>query len=468
MSRISLYGIKPAMLAIVLLFALLFAVPGLQAQSGTPSSGSQSSPQTQQPSPQTQPPSEAEEIPDAPSTVQPPTPKLPAPTGIGAGSAPNQQPADSQSNSSSSQANPGKNPPPMPPVETVPPGTFPQNIPSTAMPRNQINPAENLYKISVTTNFVQLPVMVEDSSGRRVDGLSYKDFIVLENGKPQKLTYFSSDPFQLAVAVIIDTGMHDVTLQKVNETYSSLVGAFSPYDEFALYTFSSVVRQVVGFTRHPDTLTAALDGIKLVRGQDNGPPVLNGPMAMGPTVNGAPVGGPTIAPVNTPEREEHVLNDAILRAAIDLSKQDRTMRKVILVISDGRELGSSASYKEVLRVLETHGIQVKAVVVGMGSLPVYNEVEKLHHIFKQGYSDILPKYVSATGGGQPLKELTRNSIEDAYAEIMSQARNQYTLGYSPKAMAGSSSAYRSIEVQVDKKGLSIYTKSGYYPVPTVH
>ena len=33
----------------------------------------------------------------------------------------------------------------------------------------------------------------------------------------------------------------------------------------------------------------------------------------GPTVNGAPAGGPIIQPVNTPERESHVLNDAILR-----------------------------------------------------------------------------------------------------------------------------------------------------------
>jgi hypothetical protein len=115
-------------------------------------------------------------------------------------------------------------------------------------------------------------------------------------------------------------------------------------------------------------------------------------------------------------------------------------------------------------VLETHGIQVKAVVVDSGALPVYRQVEKIHHLPGQGYSDILPRYVAATGGGEILPELSRNAIEDAYAQITSEARNQYTLAYSPKAVTGPAT-YRNIEVLVDKKGLNIYTKAGYYPVP---
>jgi VWFA-related protein len=181
-------------------------------------------------------------------------------------------------------------------------------------------------------------------------------------------------------------------------------------------------------------------------------------------INGVPVGTAGPAPVYTPPKEAHVLNDAILRAALDLSKRDRNRRKVILVISDGRERGSRAGYKEVLKLLQTHGIQVKAVVLDQGALPGYKQVEKIHHLLWQGYSDILPKYTNATGGGNVFTELTRNSIENAYADITSEARNQYTLGYSPKAVAGGS-PYRSIEVLVDKKGLKIYARDGYYPTP---
>ena len=339
----------------------------------------------------------------------------------------------------------------MPPIETVPSGS---------LPKNQINPQQDLYKLRVSANFVQIPVTVKDSSGRPVDGLLYKDFTVVENGKKQTLTFFTSDPFPLSVAVLIDIGMPDVSVQKLHETYSALVGAFSPYDEVSLYTYSSTVSQVTDFTRRSERLTAALNSMKLVRGT-NGPPVMGGPMASGPTVNGAPVGGPIIQPVNTPPREAHVLNDAILEAALDLAKRDRSLRKVIFVISDGRELGSKASYRDVLKVLETHDIQVKAVVVGGGALPAFKQVGKIH-LWGQGYSDILPKYTSATGGGKPFDELSRIAIEDAYAQITSEARNQYTLGYVPQAVA-SSSAYRTIEVRVDKKDLKIYARDGYYP-----
>lgn len=405
---------------------------------------------------QTQPPatSQSQDIPDAPSVVQPPAPKpaLPQPTPEDVARPPQPDQTTPPSQPSTEESTPR----PMPPVETVPAGSI---------PRNEINPADNIYKISVSTNFVQIPVMVKDSEGRRVDGLRPADFTVLENGKKQTLTFFSSSPFLLSVAVVIDVGMPDVAVQKINQTYSALVGSFSAYDEVAVYTYSSTVSQVCDFTTHGERLTAILNELKLVRGRNNGPAVLNGPFATGPVVNGSPVGGPTgVSPVNTPSRESHVLNDAILRAALDLSKRERTRRKVIFVISDGREMGSQATNHQVLKLLESRDIQVKAVVVDMSALPGYRQAEKIHHLFLQGYSDILPKYTHATGGGDPYMEITRNSIEEAYNSITSDTRNQYTLGYAPKATTGSS-AYRSIEVQVDKK-VKVTAKDGYYPAPS--
>jgi hypothetical protein len=61
-----------------------------------------------------------------------------------------------------------------------------------------------------------------------------------------------------------------------------------------------------------------------------------------------------------------------------------------------------------------------------------------------------------------LTEISRNSVEDAYAQITSEARNQYTMGYTTRATA--STTYRNIEVKVDRPGLKIYAKDGYYPV----
>jgi len=429
--------------------AMTLMPPALQAQA----SGGQTQPQT---APTTSQP--AQDIPDAPSTVQPPAPKpaLPTPEPGARKNDPIPFPGDAPQQAGQNPQDQEKTaPPPMPPVETIPSGR---------PPRNQIS-NEGLYTITTSVNVVQIPVMVKTPDGRRVDGLLPKDFTVMENGKKQTLTYFTSDPFQLSVAIVLDTGMADVALQKVNQTYSALAGAFSPYDEVALYTYSSTVSQATDFVTRPERLTAALQEMKEVRGRENGPPVLGGPLGPGgPTVNGAPAGGPIIAPVYTPAREYHVLNDAILQAAVDLSRRPPDRRKVIFVISDGREMGSKASYKGVLHLLQTRNIQVRAVLVDSGALPIFKQIERFH-LPDQGRDNLLTRYVKATCGAEPLAELSRNAIENAYAEITSEARNQYTLGYNAQATTGSS-AYRSIEVLVDKRGLKVAAKDGYFAVPT--
>jgi VWFA-related protein len=403
---------------------------------------------------------QAQDIPDAPtpqaSQPEPARPPIAQPEEKPAQPAKNPftgLPASKPTPSAEDENQPS--PPPMPPVRTVPPG-------STA--RENSDNQQKLYTLVVHTNFVQVPVTVKDRDGRMVDGLLPKDFSVVENGTKQQLTFFSSDPFALSVAIVLDLGMPDTAVQKVNQTFPALVGAFAPYDEVSLYTYSSTVSQVSDFNGISQKLTALLNQIKEVHGHNNGVPVLSGPMASGPMVNGIPVGQPT-QPVNTPPKEAHVLNDAILRAALDLSKRDRTRRKIIFVISDGREFGSKASYSDVLRLLLSNEIQVKAVAVESAALPIYNKLERLH-LPRQGYSNILPKYASATGGAPVLSELSRNAIESVYAQVMGEARNQYTLGYTPKrGDKPSTSAYHSIEVLVDRPNLKIYAKDGYYPAP---
>ena len=447
-------GVVPlagSILALGLCLGIVTSNAHAQAGSAQPSS------QAQQGQSQGQNQGQNQDIPDAPSAVQPPT-QFPqsAPPPPADENPPKPSASGRSATGSNGDANRPANepdtapPPPMPPVTTVPPGSVPK----------QTGQQEQLYRLTLSVNFVQVPVTVKDRDGRLVDGLLSKDFTVLEGGKEQKLTFFTSDPFALSVAIVLDLGMPDVAVQKVNQTFPALVGAFSPYDEVAVYTYSSTVSQVSDFGGATQRLTAVLSQMKTERGHNNGPPVLSGPMASGPTVNGVPVGGAPVQPVNTPPKEAHVLNDAILRAALDLTKRDKARRKVIFVISDGKEYGSNASYGDVLRLLLAQGIQVKAVGVDSAALPIYSKLERLH-LPRMGYSDILPKYTSATGGGQVFSELSRNAIEDAYAQLTAEARNQYTLGYSaPKA----GPAHRDIEVKVDRPGLKIYAKEGYYPV----
>ena len=346
-------------------------------------------------------------------------------------------------------------------ITTIPPGEAPKEQPGAQT---------ELYRIVRNVNQVIVPVRVTDDTGRLVSGLLAKDFSVYEDGKKQAMNFFTSDPFALSAAVILDLGLPDASLQKVNQTFPALEGAFSQFDQVALYVYDERVTKLADFGAVGKQLDAKLNQLRTVRGENNGVPVTGGPLGpQGPTVNGVPVGQPT-TPVITPSKRAHVLNDAILQAALDLGKQDKTRRKIIFVISDGREYRSDAGYSAVLQVLLSNGVMLYGIATGSSSIPVYRKLEKLH-IPGQGYSDILPKYANATGG-EVLSEASRSAIENVYQQLMGDARNQYTLGYLTRATP--SDTQREIEIRVDRPGckssdlrpcVNVYAKQGYYPLP---
>jgi VWFA-related protein len=416
-----------------------------------------------------------QQIPDAPSATRPvPPPALPSPRPSPDETQPPPKPDEPRPAAPQENAPPRSAPdrtekkalppdqteqksppPPMPVIKTVPEGSVPRDSETR----------DDLYTVSKTVNFVLVPVMVKDTDGRLVNGLSPKDFWVLENGQKQPLKFFTSDPFLLSAAVVLDLGMPDVGVKKVQDTLSALQGAFSPWDEVGIYTYSSSAGRVSDFAAAGQQLTAVLNQIKTYSGANSGVPVTSGPLGpQGPMINNHPLDSP-VPRVSTPAKTPRVLNDAILLAARDLAKRDRARRKIIFVISDGREYRSTASYADTLKVLLTQNIIVYAVGVEGAAIPGYGTLQKIH-LPKTGrligYSNVLPKYVSATGGGTVYSEYAPADIERAYARAIGDARNQYTLGYAGKPGAG---GYRQIEVRVRRPDVKVYAKDGYYPLP---
>jgi VWFA-related protein len=404
-------------------------------------------------------------IPDAPSTVQPPAP-LPQPPPT---------PASEQQPAPAPQPPAPNEPPPRQTPDEGPTGPPPplnvKTVPQGGATNSGSDTQDQLFKIVTNVNQVLVPVTVKDESGHLIGGLLPKDFTVRENGKKQTLNFFTSDPFALSAAIIFDLGMKDVDVQKVNHTFPALEGVFSPFDEVSIYSYSNVVGQISSWSGVSQKLTDTFDKLATTSGRNNGPPVVDGPFGpQGPTVNNMPVDPNTAITATSYQQESHVLNDAVLKAALDLSKRPRERRKVIFIISDGREYRSNASYHDVLKVLLSNNIMVYAIGVGGSAIPIYNKVERLH-LPRFGYSDILPKYAGATGG-EVLNELTRTGLEDAYSRLIGDARNQYTLGYLTHQPAVGE--HNEVEVLVDRPSckrssirpcVDVTAKEGYYAMP---
>ena len=385
----------------------------------------------------------SQNIPDAPSTTKSQTNPFPA-------DAPKGPPTPRPDQTSGDVSQPANTP--VSNIKGVPQGG--------ATPAPEVSGRDQMFSIVTNVNQVFVPVTIRDNDGRLVEGLTVRDFAVYEDGVREPINFFTSDPFPLSVAVLVDLGMPDVTMKTVNASLPNIVGAFSQYDEVSLYTFGNSVSKALDFSAVNDKLGAAIKRSERPGRSGGGVAMAGGPMNAGPSVNGHPI-DPGTPHIQNPRTESRVLNDAILMAAQDLAKRRRDYRKIVFVISDGREDGSRASYQDVMKVLLSNDVTVYAVAVGDASIPGYNTLSKIHAP-GTGYQNLLPKYTSATGG-QIYTEFTREAIEDSYARITETARNQYTLGYKTKS-AGAGN-YRSIEVRVHKGGLRVFARDGYYPLP---
>ena len=156
------------------------------------------------------------------------------------------------------------------------------------------------------------------------------------------------------------------------------------------------------------------------------------------------------------------MNDAIFEAAHSLSTRPNGRRRVIYIVSDGRESGSKVKTKDLIRYLQTNNIAVYATVVGDSATPYIGFLDKYHIPFTMR-ENLLPQYAAATGG-EAISEFRIKGIETSFQKIAEEVRIQYTAGYYSNEPF-TDGKYRPLEVQVLRPGLDVIAKKGYYPSP---
>jgi VWFA-related protein len=400
-------------------------------------------------------------VPDAP------TPQAPAPlTGMSGPLTPGKGAGDEPPAPTSSSTAPGQQAAPSSQAPT------PQGKDDfQATPPEMPAPGEGVAattKIVLNVNFVEVPVTVKDSKGNLVAGLTFRDFRVFENDTREPLRLFTVDPFPLSIAFVIDQSLTSDIMAKVNNSLGAIQGALTPYDEVAVFSYNNGAQERTGFTGAQSTRLPAVLALTKETGSEMIVPINSGPFSSCNIRENGNCVDPNLQSgrsagngnwVNIP-KEIHTLNDAVLAAAKELSTRPKGRRRIIYVISDGKEYGSKATYKEVLRYLETNKIAVYGTAVGDSARWGEGYISRIHLPFTM-YDNILAKYTLATGGTLD-SERDLNGIEKSYAKIAEEARTQYTLGYNSHQPV-IDGKFRKIDVRVDRPGLEVIAKTGYYP-----
>jgi VWFA-related protein len=360
--------------------------------------------------------------------------------------------------------------PPAP--ETPTPTAAPAPTAAAQVPEEDQGPPPDMglngFKIVQNINFVEIPFIVKDSKGQLVPGIPPREVRIFENNAQQRITNFSTDPTPLSVALVIDQSVTYDVMEKINNSLAALQGAFTPYDEVAVFTYNSSVRRQTAMTgAQGPRLGVILDQSK---GKGREPVQMQGgPLSNGININGSKIDDNTSgrpagsASFDTAPKEFHTLNDAILAAARETSRAAKGRRRIVYVISDGKEQGSTAKERDVIKYCLTNNVAVWATLIGDSSMYGMGFLDRIH-IPLMMRDNVLPRYTGATAG-QLDSEFRQKGIEASFGKITAEARNQYTIGYYSREPMYDAK-WRKIDVRVARPGLTVIAKDGYYPRPS--
>jgi VWFA-related protein len=328
---------------------------------------------------------------------------------------------------------------------------MPAPVPGAQQPPPSADtPAPGQGRIGISVNQVIVPVTVKDSSGRLVADLRKDEFRIFEDKVEQRIAYFSNEAFPLSMVVLIDNDLKVKDAEEVAGSLKAILAGMSAADEASICRFDQFFHEGHGFNANQDKLLTELKRTELDTKPSVAPP--SPAMNNGPTINGhsATSDAPTItAGVNNLKGQStKALDDALYGAAQLLKDRGRERRKIIFLISDGANgiRTNTHSYSDTVKELLRYGVSVYSVAVSSA-------------FFERRFSRLVD-YAHDTGGDIYFAA-KRSTMEELYSRVTEEARNQYTLAYSP---LGTNRAldYHSIEVRVKREGLTVDTRQGYY------
>jgi VWFA-related protein len=351
-------------------------------------------------------------------------------------------PLTSQSQTLPSAPRPQDTKPAAPPAQTqtAQPGGSPPQQGSTR------------YRIVERTDLVIVPVTVKNGQGALIGDLGKDEFRVFADSVEQQVILFDSNPFPLSAVVLIDNDLSDKPAEQVQKSLQAIAGGFGPNDEVALVTYDEYPNTVSDFSANNDDLLTQLKRLEL---GSHSSIIVADPTTAGPIINGQPLPNGTGVPAHGSGRPavNTDLDDAVFAAADMLKTRGRERRKIIFLISDGsNSKHNSHTLDETIHTLLADDVTVYSISVSH-SLPIGRS------LIQKG-ADELQKFAFDTGG-DTFVAAKQQDLERLYADVTEQARNQYTLTFSPQDIHKDKD-YHTIEVRVRRPGLNVTAREGYY------
>ncbi|MEK7723430.1 MAG: VWA domain-containing protein [Acidobacteriota bacterium] len=220
-----------------------------------------------------------------------------------------------------------------------------------------------------SNTLISLPVSVSDREGRYIPGLKKEDFSVYQDGVKQNITFFATYDEPLNIAILLDTSgsTQGEALDKIKDAAKDFVELLKPNDKCMIATFDSQVNILIPFTSQEDELKKSIDK------------------------------------VSTSDKEGTVLYRAV-KQITQTSFNNVEGRKVIVLLSDGKDYNSDVKFKELMSILEESDVLIYSIFYQTGAGAPKLEVDK-SGVVKEKEKQTKPKKVK-----EPKKPKTYYSI----------------------------------------------------------
>ena len=287
--------------------------------------------------------------------------------------------------------------------------------------------------LKVTSGLVHLVAAVSDRRHNFVTDLEKQDFKILEDGKPQTIQFFGRETdLPLRIAMLLDTSnsIRERLHFEKDAATDFLVNVIRRNKDMAfLMTFDNQPEIIQDYTGDTGLITEAIQKQR--------------------------AGGGTS------------FNDAIYMAAQKLGKAplpegtDQEVRRVLVVFSDGEDNLSDRALSDAIEMAERSEVAVYSISTSTEWLAT-DTTDRPRKLFKTPGDKILETLAEETGGRVffPYKV---DDLAVSFQDIGTELRSQYFIAYAPTNPM-TNGQYRKIQVDVDRKGLVVRTRKGYYAV----